>query len=138
MCRLNPTSSDDSLAPLLLPIPLRNGFSTWRRSLSTLSFAWGTLARFVVFSGQLRFTLDTLMLDRRGSFALGALNSLHSAKHCVGGAITRFALVITPHRVHYTFGHVRRCAGHIKWSIARRHRDPHACARSPAQNRHYN
>ena len=107
---------------------LRSEFSTWRPPFLLLIFSWNVSARFLILAWQLRLTLDAWTLDYGGRIALGTVDSLQSAQHCAGGAITRFALVITPHRVHYTFGHVRRCGGHIKWSIARRHRDAHACA----------
>ena len=65
------------------------------------------------------------MIECRGRIVLGKVASPPSAPHGAGGVVMRFAIVITPRHVHYTFGNVNRHGGRITRSIARHHRDLH-------------
>lgn len=57
------------------------------------------------------------------------------AKHYTSGAATWLASVIGLCRIHYIIGYVSKHGNHIHRSIARRHRDPHACVQLPLWNR---
>ena len=76
---------------------------------------------------QLPLSMDVGKLARSCCNALSVAISLLGAQHCTGGGATRFTRVMTPRRVHYAIVHVNRCGSHTNRSIARRHRDLHAC-----------
>ena len=120
----------------LLPSTLlTNGFSTWPPSPPSPYSTWDALARFLVFIWQHSTTSDVGKLLGSSLTTLGGFSPSLGVLLRVGGAVTRFPCVTTLGRAHYTIGHITRPTSHIKFTIAHRHRDLHACMQSWRQNR---
>ena len=130
MCRPQLTASDNNWVPLLPSTLLRSGFSTWPKSSPSPCSTWDALARFLGFIWQHGTTSDVGKL--LGSFptTLGGFSPSLGVQLRSSGAVTRFPFVTTLGRAHYTIGHITRPTSHIKFAIAHRHRDLHACMQS--------
>ena len=135
LCRPQLTASDNNLVPLLLSTLLRSGFSTWSPPPSSPCSTWDALARFLVFIWQHGTTSDVGKLLGSFLIALGGFSPSLGVQLRAGGAVTLFPCVTTLGRAHYTIGHITRPTSHIKFAIAHRHRDLHACMQSRMENR---